>query len=450
MPGGVDRPAHRGDVAGHAGGGLVVDHQHALDLVVGVGLQPGFDLLGGDCLAPLDVDHVDLHAVPFGAVDEQGAELAVADRQQPVAGGKGVDQRRLPPARSGGREDERLAVDGVENSFRSEQARVSSGKAEERWSSIGRSIARRTRSGMFVGPGTKRKWRPGNPLRESGWDMGEAYIEGRSAPFELLVGLYWTGVGAAAPGPALAGALGRGRTPGGRCGLWRSARRLFRWPKPRFPISPHMGWRLPAAWWSPPCRRPPGDWPRSPATTLFRDRGRSPPPRPSGGWRLAVGRRRGLGAPFGRGDEPCCRAGRGRDRSDLQSLYRALLSSGLDIARMNTVRKRFSRWGAGRLAVALQPARVRTFIVSDVVGDDLSAIGSGPCVPDESTAGGCGRSSASLEWFRRLVRLPGGVEASVVGDPQARPPGLHTAGWEIVAGNRLALEAVARRAGELG
>ncbi len=71
---------------------------------------------------------------------------------------------------------------------------------------------------------------------------------------------------------------------------------------------------------------------------------------------------------------------------DLRELYRLLLGSGLDISAMNRVRKRFTRWGGGKLAAALGRATVRQFIVSDVIGDDLPSIGSGPCVPDPATA----------------------------------------------------------------
>ena len=71
---------------------------------------------------------------------------------------------------------------------------------------------------------------------------------------------------------------------------------------------------------------------------------------------------------------------------ELTGLYALLLGSGLDITAMNRIRKRFSRWGGGRLARALAPARVRVYVVSDVIGDDLASIGSGPCVPDPSTA----------------------------------------------------------------
>src|SRR6185503_3285389 len=71
---------------------------------------------------------------------------------------------------------------------------------------------------------------------------------------------------------------------------------------------------------------------------------------------------------------------------DLRALYTTLLRSGLDIKEMNRVRKRFTRWSGGRLARSLAHARVRCYIVSDVIGDDLAAIGSGPCVADPSTA----------------------------------------------------------------
>jgi glycerate-2-kinase len=76
---------------------------------------------------------------------------------------------------------------------------------------------------------------------------------------------------------------------------------------------------------------------------------------------------------------------RGMNEADLIALYELLLGAGLDIAGMNAVRKRFSRWGAGRLALALAPAATYCLAISDVANDDLSVIGSGPCVPDTTT-----------------------------------------------------------------
>src|SRR6476661_6367267 len=77
---------------------------------------------------------------------------------------------------------------------------------------------------------------------------------------------------------------------------------------------------------------------------------------------------------------------RGVHESELAQLFVQLMDAGLDIGVMNAVRKRFLRWGAGRLAVALAPARVHVFLLSDVPGDAPADIGSGPCMPDEWTA----------------------------------------------------------------
>ncbi|MCD6031213.1 MAG: hypothetical protein K0S78_3387, partial [Thermomicrobiales bacterium] len=71
----------------------------------------------------------------------------------------------------------------------------------------------------------------------------------------------------------------------------------------------------------------------------------------------------------------------GLSSTDLRHIFALLLGSGLDITAMNRIRKRFSRWGGGKLARALAPALIRVYIVSDVIGDDPASIGSGPCVP---------------------------------------------------------------------
>ncbi len=68
-----------------------------------------------------------------------------------------------------------------------------------------------------------------------------------------------------------------------------------------------------------------------------------------------------------------------------QAVNAALLKSGAPIAEMNVVRKHLSAIKGGRLAQAAFPARVVSLIISDVPGDDLSAVGSGPTVVDPST-----------------------------------------------------------------
>lgn len=70
----------------------------------------------------------------------------------------------------------------------------------------------------------------------------------------------------------------------------------------------------------------------------------------------------------------------------IADLNRQLLRSGADIGEMNAVRKNLSRSSGGRLAAAAYPAMVVSLLISDVPGDDLRAIASGPTVGDTATA----------------------------------------------------------------
>jgi glycerate 2-kinase len=145
----------------------------------------------------------------------------------------------------------------------------------------------------------------------------------------------------------------------------------------------------------------------------------------------------------------------GLSSEDLRRIYSLLLGSGLDITAMNRIRKRFSRWGGGKLASALAPARVRVYLVSDVIGDDVASIGSGPCVPDPTTAAEVRDllQRASL-WSSLPGRARSLVESAEAGKIAETPkPGDEAfAGvtLELVVSNKLALEAAASRAAELG
>lgn len=75
----------------------------------------------------------------------------------------------------------------------------------------------------------------------------------------------------------------------------------------------------------------------------------------------------------------------GLDLGDLRQTTQSLLDSGVPIEDLNAVRKHLSAVKGGRLARSLAPARVCALVLSDVVGDDLSVIASGPLVPDETT-----------------------------------------------------------------
>lgn len=71
--------------------------------------------------------------------------------------------------------------------------------------------------------------------------------------------------------------------------------------------------------------------------------------------------------------------------ADKVAATKLLLASGATIQEMNAVRKHLSAVKGGRLAEAFAPAAVLSLILSDVIGDDLDAIASGPTVPDSST-----------------------------------------------------------------
>jgi glycerate 2-kinase len=71
--------------------------------------------------------------------------------------------------------------------------------------------------------------------------------------------------------------------------------------------------------------------------------------------------------------------------ADKQAVNKALLRSGAPISEINWVRKHLSAIKGGRLALAAQPARVVSLIVSDVPGDDPATIASGPTVPDATS-----------------------------------------------------------------
>jgi glycerate 2-kinase len=145
----------------------------------------------------------------------------------------------------------------------------------------------------------------------------------------------------------------------------------------------------------------------------------------------------------------------GLSPAELSGIYALLLGSGLDITAMNRIRKRFARWGGGRLARALAPARVRVYAVSDVIGDDLASIGSGPCVPDPTTAADVRRLLQESKLWDQVPQaarhLVAAVEAGEKPEtPKPGDPAFARVTVELIASNRLALEAAAKRAAELG
>ena len=71
---------------------------------------------------------------------------------------------------------------------------------------------------------------------------------------------------------------------------------------------------------------------------------------------------------------------------DLMAVNRRLLESGMPIEHMNVIRKRLENGKGGRLAAAAYPATVLALVLSDIIGDPLDLIASGPTVPDDGSS----------------------------------------------------------------
>jgi glycerate 2-kinase len=118
--------------------------------------------------------------------------------------------------------------------------------------------------------------------------------------------------------------------------------------------------------------------------------------------------------------------------ADKQAVTRALLRSGANIGEINTVRKHLSRIKGGRLARHAYPAELLTIAISDVPGDDPSAIGSGPTVPDPTTLAD---ARSIVEKYK--IDVPGAI-ADALGNPDNESP---KAADRIFRGSRFVLAA---------
>jgi len=135
--------------------------------------------------------------------------------------------------------------------------------------------------------------------------------------------------------------------------------------------------------------------------------------------------------------------------ADKQAVNTALLRSGATISEMNCLRKHLSAIKGGRLAAAAAPARQLTLAISDVPGDDLAVIASGPTVPDPTT----------FEDARSIVRkyklaLPETVQALLLAgeneSPKPGDPAFDRAEFTLIAKPQTSLEAAAEVARQAG
>ena len=141
--------------------------------------------------------------------------------------------------------------------------------------------------------------------------------------------------------------------------------------------------------------------------------------------------------------------------ADKQEVTRLLLACGADIHEINTVRKHLSRAKGGGLARYAHPATVVSLILSDVVGDDLNVIASGPAVPDTSTFGDTREVFGKYDIWHKLpqsvqTRIRQGLAGDIEDTPKAGDDVFRRCYSELVGTNIQALIAASKAAQRKG
>jgi glycerate 2-kinase len=145
----------------------------------------------------------------------------------------------------------------------------------------------------------------------------------------------------------------------------------------------------------------------------------------------------------------------GLSLANKQETTRLLLACGADIAEINSIRKHMSQLKGGGLARLAGDSKVVSLIVSDVVGDRLDTIASGPTVPDHSTWTDCREILERYEIWDQVpstvsTRIQDGLSGNIPDTPKPGQPQLAGVLNLIVSGNRHALDYASAKAKELG
>ena len=157
----------------------------------------------------------------------------------------------------------------------------------------------------------------------------------------------------------------------------------------------------------------------------------------------------------GGGSALLCSPADGISFCEKQEMTRGLLSCGAPIREVNAIRKHISKVKGGRLARLAYPSTLISLILSDVVGDSISAIASGPTAPDPSTFSQCqvilDRYRLRTEKFGSIARLiDRGSAGEIEETPKPGDPIFEKALNLVVGSNRLAVSAAKEQAEILG
>ncbi len=145
----------------------------------------------------------------------------------------------------------------------------------------------------------------------------------------------------------------------------------------------------------------------------------------------------------------------GAQLEDLIQINRLLVSCGADITEINTVRKHLSQIKGGQLAKAVHPAQMVSLILSDVIGDPLDVIASGPSVPDQSTFQDAMNVVKKYDLTSKMPPalfkyLADGVEGRISETPKRSDPIFEKTHTVVIGNNTMALQAASQKATELG
>lgn len=124
---------------------------------------------------------------------------------------------------------------------------------------------------------------------------------------------------------------------------------------------------------------------------------------------------------------------------ELQDITSDLLASGADIVAMNTVRKRLSAVKGGKFAKLCAPAKVYAIVLSDIIGDPLDMIASGPAYPDSST---CAQALQIIEQYK--IMLPEAAEKALQQETPKQLDNVET----VITGSVTELAAAGQKAAE--
>ena len=129
-------------------------------------------------------------------------------------------------------------------------------------------------------------------------------------------------------------------------------------------------------------------------------------------------------------------------KKELSDITEQLLASGADIVEMNTIRKRLSEVKGGRFALACMPAMVEAIVLSDIVGDPMDMIASGPAYPDASSCADAGKIAKKYK-----LRLSAEAEKCLKDETPKELRNVHT---QIIGSVRQLCKAAYKACKELG